>query len=83
MKRIRKLSEMPLAQQLPPGPPGPPGPTNPPAPAPVPSISTKTLEYIRNDALQNVSRSRALIAELDALRADIDATIAFLRAQHK
>ena len=78
MKRIRKLSEMPLAQQLPPGPPGP---TNP--PAPVPSISTKTLEYIRNDALQNVSRSRALIAELDALRADIDATIAFLCAQHK
>ena len=79
MKRRRPLPEVPPARQ------NPASPYTVPidAPAPAPTISTKTLEYIRKDALHNVTRSRALIAELDALRADIEATLAFLRAQQK
>lgn len=80
MKRRRPLPEVPAAQQNPDSPfTVPIGRPDPPAP----TISTKTLEYIRNDALHNAGRTRQLLAELDALRLDIEATIAFLRAQQK
>ena len=46
-------------------------------------ISVPSLAHIRDEALNRAGHTRQLIAELDAWRNEIDATIAFLKAQQK
>lgn len=57
------------------------------SPLPAPPAVTNTLADIRNDALVRVANSARMtaetIADLESWRAEIDATIAFLKAQRR
>jgi hypothetical protein len=57
--------------------------TEPAAVPSVPKIAVASLQDIRNSALRQRFEIGKTIAELDAWRNEIDATIAFLKSQRK
>ena len=77
MRRSKRAEQNPVSLSEPA--PTPPQPT----PYDPPPLTPKTLQYVRDTALHNSNDTRKLIAELETWRLEIDATIAFLRAQQK
>ena len=71
--QVKAIAETPPAEQ---------GPVNDPR-GPVPVLSSELLASVRHASMRALSDAARNIAELEAWRNEIDATIAFLRAQRK